>query len=437
MKNHIVISLVLFSVAVAVNLSAQAPALTLDQCVEMALGHNLNLKATQQDAILAQHKIAEAKANLLPKFNGTVDYKLYGDLPTQLLPATVFGGLPDTYKAAEFGVPHNIGANVQGSLPLYNRAARSAIAAADNGVEMAELQAQKVREEIIWEVSSTYYNAQILANQQLFLQGNIVNLNKSIDAVQLLLQQQLASGIDLDRLKVQKTSAETRLSTVTTQFASVINALKFYTGTPQSDSLSVVTETATTPAVLAVERTPLDVSLTEQQIRLLESEKQVVRSAMYPSVGVYGLYGYTGYGKTGSNSFLDFYPISFVGMQANVPIFNGTLTKKRMEQKDVEIIKTNFRKEFLLEKNTLEKANAQLQLETARQNLETFEANVALAQGIFDKTQLLLSEGLATVTDLVLTDNTVREAQQDYIAALVQFRKAELEYKRTTGNLRF
>ena len=299
------------------------------------------------------------------------------------------------------------------------------------------MQEQKVQEEIIWEVSSAYYHAQILANQQLFLQGNIVNLDKSIAAVQLLLQQQLASGIDLDRLKVQKASAETRLSTVMTQFAAVLNALKFYTGIPQSDSLSIVTETATTPAVLAVERTPLDVSLTEQQMRLLESEKQVIRSAMYPSVGAYGFYGYTGFGKTGGNGFLDFYPLNFAGVQANVPIFNGTVTKKRMEQKEVEIIKTNLRKEFLLEKNTLEKANARLQLETARQNLETFEANITLAQGIFDKTQLLLSEGLATVTDLVLTDNTVREAQQDYIAALVQFRKAELEYKRATGNLIF
>jgi OMF family outer membrane factor len=34
-----------------------------------------------------------------------------------------------------------------------------------------------------------------------------------------------------------------------------------------------------------------------------------------------------------------------------------------------------------------------------------------------------------------MADNALREAQQNYIVALIELRKAELEYKRVTGNL--
>jgi OMF family outer membrane factor len=44
-------------------------------------------------------------------------------------------------------------------------------------------------------------------------------------------------------------------------------------------------------------------------------------------------------------------------------------------------------------------------------------------------------QGMATITDLLLADNSLRESQQNYIVAMVNLRKAELEYKRVTGNL--
>jgi OMF family outer membrane factor len=44
-------------------------------------------------------------------------------------------------------------------------------------------------------------------------------------------------------------------------------------------------------------------------------------------------------------------------------------------------------------------------------------------------------QGMATITDLLLADNSLRESQQNYIVALINLRRAELEYKRVTGNL--
>ncbi|MBK8950163.1 MAG: hypothetical protein IPM68_15320 [Flavobacteriales bacterium] len=71
----------------------------------------------------------------------------------------------------------------------------------------------------------------------------------------------------------------------------------------------------------------------------------------------------------------------------------------------------------------------------ALRTLTDAEAQLALAERIRRSTLLQHAEGLATLTDLVLADQAVRDGQQLYIDALVQLRKAQLELARLNGTL--
>src|SRR5690554_503634 len=93
---------------------------TLDKCIETALLHNKNLKISQNREIISQEKSKEASSNLLPKINAVGEYKYFTDLPYQLMPMSVFGGPEGQFRETQFGVPHNINANLQLSVPLYN-----------------------------------------------------------------------------------------------------------------------------------------------------------------------------------------------------------------------------------------------------------------------------------------------------------------------------
>ena len=42
---------------------------------------------------------------------------------------------------------------------------------------------------------------------------------------------------------------------------------------------------------------------------------------------------------------------------------------------------------------------------------------------------------MASLTDIVLADNALREAQQTYLSAVVDYLKADLELKKLTGNI--
>jgi outer membrane protein TolC len=181
--------------------------------------------------------------------------------------------------------------------------------------------------------------------------------------------------------------------------------------------------------------TTSDEKLIEKKLELNNSEMKGLKYALLPSLGIYGLYGTTGFGNTGSNSFFNFYEIGFVGIQLNIPLFNGLSTHRKIEQKAIDIEKNTMMKDLLTEKISLETKNAKMQYEVMKKNIETSFKQISLAKSIFDNTVIQSKQGVASVTDILLADNSLRESQQNYIVAMANLRKAELELKRISGNL--
>ncbi len=415
--------------------SIDAQVLSLEQCIDTALKFNRNIKSAALDGNIANEKHREAKSLLMPKLNGLADYRYYTDLPYQLMPAAAFGGPEGTYKEVQFGVPQSMNANLQFALPVYNPAALSAIKSTRIAVELSDIQKVKTDEDVVIEVSNAYYNAQILLNQLAFLDSNIVNTNRLVQTTSLIYQQQLAKGTDVDRLKLQSAQITTQRSTVWSQYRQVLNVLKFLMGKPVTDSLEVSLENEAN-VISGFQSRPIpDLLLIDKKLEFGYAELSGLKNSRLPSLNAYGVYGTNGFGTTGSNSFFNFHPIGYAGAQLTVPLFNGMITHHKIAAKKVEIEKINIQKELLTEKNELDLINAKMQYAIAKSTIVTVNSQVELAQKIYMNTVLQNQQGLASITDLLLADNSLRDAQQNYIVALVNLRKAELEYKRVTGNL--
>ena len=427
------IGLVMILIQVSGSLSAQK--LSLEQCIDTALQYNRTIKLSQQDVFQANERNKETKGNLFPKLNGMTDYRYYTDLPYQLMPADAFGGPAGTYKEVQFGVPQSLNANLQLSVPIYNPTALGAIKTTQIASELSEIQKIKTDEDVVLDVSNAYYNAQILLTQLAFLDSNLINTNKLVQTTTLLHQQQIAKGTDVDRLKLQLDQVTNQRNTVFSQQQQVLNALKFLMGKPISDSIQVaINENARIQLDSQIQVTT-DMKLIDKKLQFNYAELKGLQNSKLPSLGAYGVYGTTGYGNTGANSFFNFHPIGYVGAQLSIPLFNGTITKHRIVQKKIDIQKTNIQKELVTEKSKLDLINAEMQYSIANQNIATVDDQIKLAKKIYNNTVLQNKQGVANITDLLLADNSLREAQQNYIVAMVNLRKAELEYKRVTGNL--
>jgi OMF family outer membrane factor len=181
----------------------------------------------------------------------------------------------------------------------------------------------------------------------------------------------------------------------------------------------------------------LDMRIVKTQNRLLSSELSILNKSRYlPSISLIGMYGTTGFGYNGEpTSFLDFYPIGFAGIQLSYPLFNGTVTQRKIYQKKIKIQNNELQVKLTTEQNNMQVKNAKLQRMAAQSSVETTTEQIELAKTIYDQTVLQQKQGTASLTDVLLTDNALREAQQTYLNAVIDYLKADLELKKLTGNI--
>lgn len=409
---------------------------TLEKCVDTALVHNKSLKMSRNTIAIGVQEYEEAKANLMPKVTANADYRYFTNLPYQLMPLSVIGGANGQFKEAQFGVPHNINANLQLSMPLYNPQAYGAIQTSKIALELANLQYQKTDEQLYFEVSNLYYNAQILHHQLAFIDSNLLNATKLLHNIQLLNKHLLATGTDVSKVRLQVSQITTQKESIATKYEQVLNALKFTLGIPIQQKLQIQPDIQYQKTSEYASLSILDIGIIETQYRLLRSELNTLNNSKLPSFSFFGTYGSTGFGYDKKpDNFLKFYPIGFVGIQLSYPLFNGTVTKRKINQKKLELQNGDLQLGLVTEQNTMQAENSKMQRIVAERSVETTSEQISLAQDIYEQSILQQKLGTASLTDVLLADNALREAQQTHLSAVIDYLKADLELKKATGNI--
>lgn len=419
--------------------STNAQTWTLQQCIDTAQMHNKQLQMNRNNIAIGEQREKEAKANLIPKVTANADYKYFTNLPYQLLPLSALNpSAPEgEFRAAQFGVPHNINANLQLSMPLYNPQVFGAIQSTKIASELSELQYQKSEEQIYFDISNMYYNAQILYHQLSFIDSNLNNAERLLKNMQLLNEQLLAKGTDVSKVKLQVVQLKSQKENIQSKYEQVMNALKFTIGLPLENSLQIETNILYEYILDYSPISTLDFQIANTQNRLLNLELTTLNKSGYlPSINLFATYGTTGFGYNGEpDKFLNFYPIGFVGVQLSYPLFNGTITERKINQKKLELQNNELQIGLINEKNNLQVQNAKLQRNIAVQTVETLTEQINLAQTIYQQTILQQKLGTANLTDILLANNAIHEAQQLYLSAVIDYLKADLELKKLTGNL--
>jgi OMF family outer membrane factor len=382
-----------------------------------------------------RHK--EAQANLIPKINVNADYRYYASLPYQFMPLSAFGGPDGQFKEIQFGVPHNINANLQLTLSVYNPLVYGAIRSTKIGTEISELQVQKTTEQLFFEISNLYYNAQILMSQRTFIDSNLTNNKKLLKNLVLLKEQLLAKGTDVSKVQLQIDQLTNQGEITGNKYEQVINALKFTMGVSGERSIEIEPLLLYPPENKEYKSaSTIDIRLSESQSRLLVSELRTLKNSRLPSLSLYGTYGTTGYGYDKQpDEFLKFYPIGYAGLQMTYPLFNGTVTQRKINQKKLEVRNSELQQSLITGQTNMQIDNARQQRLVAQHSMETTRSQIALGKSVYEQTILQQSQGTVGLPDVLLADNALREAQQNYLTAVVEYLKADLELKKLTGNI--
>lgn len=412
---------------------------TLQQCIDTAQVHNKTLKIDQNNISISKQREKEAKANLIPKITANGDYKYFMELPTQLMPMHIFNPqVPEgQFRNVQFGVPHNINANIQLAMPLYNPQLYGALQQTKIASELTQLQFQKSEEQVLYDITMLYYNAQVLKHQLSFLEKNRLNTSKLLQNMQLLKEQLLAKGTDVNKVKLQAEQLDTQKEQVYNNYIQVLNVLKLTMGIALENDILIENDISFQTALDYTPQTTLAMHLIQVQNKMLHNELSVLNKTRYlPSLSLIATYGTSGFGYDKQpHDFLKFYSTSFAGLQVTYPLFNGMITQRKVNQKRLEISNNELQTQLLEDKTKVEIENSSQQRIIAQQTIVNTENQIDLAQTIYNQTVMQQKQGTANLTDVLLADNALRETQQHYLLAIIEYLKADLELKKVTGNL--
>jgi OMF family outer membrane factor len=409
---------------------------SLNQCLDTAQLNNKQLAISRTSITISEQKQDEVKASLIPKVAMNGEYKYYTNLPYQLMPSSIFGGPVGQFKEAQFGVPTNINANLQFSMPIFNPVLYNTISTAKIATVFSKLQYQKNEDQLFYDITNLYYNAQILKQQEKFLDANLINSNILLKNIQLLHEQLLAKNSDVSRVQLQVSQLTTAKINIISKYEQVLTMLKFSMGISLQRLIEV------DPVILFQSTNNIsysnsvDIKIARTQFELLNNELTTLKYSKLPTLALYGTYGTTGFGyNVKPNDFLKFFPIGLVGVQLSYPIFNGTITNRKISQKKLDIKNSQLQISLAESQNEMQSQNAVIQKSVTLGLVESNNKQIEQAQKIYNQSVIQLKEGVANLTELLLADNALREAQNNYLTSIIDYMKADLELKKIKGNI--
>lgn len=413
--------------------------LTLEQAIQLAIANNPDLKRVQLGSMLLEKQVQRAKSMGLPQISGSAGFTDNFSLPQQLLPGEIFGqsgSIPVT-----FGVRYGLNAGVEINQQLYNRSYSANLRKLDATRSTVELQYLTTLEDLVFQVAQVYIQYQINAEQKNILQANLDQVNTLVKVAQAQFENGIVKKLDVDQIRVNRANLLSELSNLQIGLDQQLNVLRFYLALDSTQPLVLTEQLDNTQAYPLSERllmeSNLNYQLLQNQLALNQFDDDVIKAAYYPTLNAFAQYNYTGQAnefnlKEGNYSG---FTAGLWGLNLRIPIFNGFQTKRQLEENAIQRQQLEFDLQHFKNATQMEYSNASTKIRQNEKLIITQSANMDLAQEVYDITKLSYQEGVAPLTELLSAETGLREAQAQYLTALINLKLAELEYIKASGQL--
>ena len=413
--------------------------LTLQQAVNYALENKAEAVKARLDVQNSEYKIDEVRANALPQINANGGLTYNAILQETALD---FGGQTQIIK---MGRPWQSTAAVSLNQQLFNQAVFTGLKAAKSTREFYKINAQLTEEQVIEKVANSYYEVYKTKSQIETIDKTIANTTRVRDVIKSLFDNGLAKKIDLDRTNVALNNIKSSRQQLVNAIELQENALKYLIGMDINTPISLPKNTfEITKHALVDETTNVEnrteIKLLEKQSELLALNKKATEAQGYPTLGLTANYGYLGIGD--KFPWFQNYPgaywsdFSSIGLNLNIPIFNGGSNKAKIKQAQIQIDRLEVDKKDTRLALDLSLKNAITQINNSLITLNTQKENVNLAKDVLNNVENNYKYGLATLTDLLDAETSYADAQNNYTNALLDYKLAEVQLIKAKGDLK-
>lgn len=411
---------------------------SLQEAIKQALQNKAEAKKAALQVKKAEYKIDEARAGALPQVSATAGLTYNPIIQESLLE---FGG---EKIRAQFGQPWGSTASVQLQQAIFDQRVFTGLKAAKSTREFYVLNAQLTNEQIIENVATAYYQVFVQEENLKTVTASYANTEKVRNVIKSLVDNGLAKSIDLDRTNVQLTNIGSNKQALINSVELSKNALKFYMGIPISTDIELEEKQIEPKPELIASNVDLnnrtELKVLNKNRELLVFNKKATEAYLYPSVNLTANYGWGANGAkfpltNGLSRGVLWSDYSAIGLNVHIPIFTGGATKAKINQAEIDIKDLDVDIENTQLSLSLDYKNAVTNMENALINIESMKDNVGLAERVQKNTQSNYQYGLATLTEVLDSENALTQAKQNYSNALLDYKQAEIKLIKAKGEL--
>jgi len=438
---------------------SSAGTLSLQQCIDIAVKNNLQVKEAQYQSDYAKTYLSQAKGNMLPYINADINH-----------------GISDGRSIDPFSngyVDQNVGfANygLNASLLLWNgSSARNAAKQYELSYEASKMDWQQQKDNITIAVILAYLQEQSTEEQLNAASEQVTVSKKQEDRLQILNQQGAIGPADFYNLKGQRASDELNVVNLENTLSNAKLALMQLLNIPYSDNtrFEKIATTNLPQAYGASAEAIYQQAL--QQLAVVKSASlkksaadlqiKSAKGAMLPSLFLNGGLG-TNYSSIATRSLLtgtsvietdqyviiDNQPVkvlapqniynnekisygnqwknnlnSSVSIGLRIPILNGLQSKNRLQQARIEFDKTSFEEKTVQTQLHSEIEQAYVNMESAYKKLQKLNEQEMDFSESFRIAEAKFTEGVITSVDYLIAKNNLYQSRQNGISAKYDF----------------
>ncbi|RRB15145.1 TolC family protein [Larkinella knui] len=410
---------------------------TLKNCIDYGLQHFGTVKIAQYQTETANQQARQALGLYLPQVAGSATFTDNVKLQTSIIPA---GPLSPEPIRLTFGQKYQNNVSAQLTQPIYDRSLLLGLKASKPNQQLAELNNRQTREDVIYNITSNYYQVFISQQQIALLKDNLERTQQVLNILKLQRDNGVIQPVDYTNTEVSYNNTRSQLSLAENDVNLALNRLKYQMGLSQdqpltlSDSL-LMKVPPTVPMTQFDAKNLVTFQQAETNLTLQRLQLQRTRAGYMPSLNFTANYGTLNFANQFDNAFKNFIGYGSIGLRLNVPIFDGFQRDAQVQQAKLTVLTQEEQQRLNTSAYQLQFNNAQSQIQKAKLNAENDERTVKLAQEVYNITTLQYRQGTKPLTDLINADNSYRQAQSNYINSLINFYQARLDLEQSQGTL--
>ncbi len=437
---------VITSLLLCVALGSNAQnAYTLQAAIDYALANNGAYLNSIVDQQLADMKRKEVRGIGLPQIGGSADMNNFLNIPTSVIPAKAFNPMApaDMYVPVRFGIQYNSSVGVTVSQLVFSNDYIVALQASKAYSELSQLNVNRSKVETTVNVSKAYYNVLVSRERAKFIDLQIVRIKKLKDDIEVMHQNGVVEKLDVDRVTLVYNNLVAEKNKVTKLAEITEYLLKFQMGAAMSETITLSDSLMLGDTAIATGGTKAnyaarnEYNMVEMQLKLNELNWKRYKMAWMPTLVAFGTHNETAY-RTKPNFLANqsWYPTSLIGLKMSVPIWDGGQTYFKKQAAKLEVEKTQNTLKMMEKMIDLEVVASQTMFSNAVLSLSSQQQNIKLADEVYSVSKVKYEQGLATISDVIDAETSLKESQINYYDALYEYQIAKVECQKATGAIK-